>query len=276
MNCTVWLQSSSVPSQFSAIGFTVSSGEDLAALASRVTEGADTIDANAGQYLRWAPPSGEQLWLQVKRNGDAMGMNPHFEGKSSVRVAVEARVVRDAHTPLDGTFLAWANPPAGAATGGDYPFAFDCPDAATHDGLTLPATLTAQIAAFAQQITVHETATAYDAAQIAQGLSFGSRSFIPSGLISPSGEPVTPPESHALIAGQVIEAAERRNAVTGRPFWWALVDTVGGTFDVVIDPSLLTAPVEAGNVIAGWFWLSGRLQKTAARPTGWLRKLTGY
>jgi hypothetical protein len=262
----------SVPSQFSAIGFDVSSGEDLAALASRVAERAETIDANDGQYLKWAPPSGEQLWLQVKRNGDAMGMNPHFEGKSSVFVEVEGRVVRDAHTPLDGTFLAWANPPAGP---GAYPFAFDCPDAATHDALTLPATLGAQIAAFAQQITVYASQPAYDAAQAAQGLPLGSRSFIPSGIISPSGEPVIPPESHALIAGQVLEAGERRNAVTGHPFWWALVDSVGGTFDVVIDPSLLFAPVRAGNVIAGWFWLSGRLQTTVPRPRGWLHKLTG-
>ena len=265
-----------MPSQFSAIGFTVSSAEDLAALASRVAERADTINASAGQYLKWAPPSGEQLWLQVKYSGDAMGMNPHFEGKSSVRVAVEARIARDGQTPLDGTFLAWANPPAGAASGGDYPFAFDCPDAATHEALTLPATLTAQIAAFAQQITVYESRQAYDAAQAAQGLPFGSRSFIPSGLISPSGEPVTPPESHALISGEVIEAEERRNAVTGEPFWWALVETVGGTFDVVIDPELLSnLPVRAGNVISGWFWLSGRLQAAAAPRGGWLRKLTG-
>jgi len=264
-----------VPSQFSAIGFTVSSGEDLAALASRVAERASTVNAHAGQYLKWAPPSGEQLWLQVKHNGDAMGMNPHFEGKSSVRVAVEARVVRDVHTPLDGTFLAWANPPAGAASGGDYPFAFDCPDAATHDTLTLPATRIAQIAAFAQTISVYESRTVYDAAQAAQGLSFGSRSFIPSGLIAPNGEPVVPPESHALIAGEVLEAEERRNAVTGQAFWWALVDTVGGTFDVVIDPALLNLPINAGNVISGWFWLSGRLQQPAAPRGGWLRKLTG-
>jgi hypothetical protein len=264
-----------VPSQFSAIGFTVSSGEDLAALASRVAERAETIDAKDGQYLKWAPPSGEQLWLQVKRNGDAMGMNPHFEGKSSVSVAVEARVARDGHTPLDGTFLAWANPPSGAVAGGDYPFAFDCPDAAIHDALTLPAALNAQIAAFAQQVTVYRSPQAYDAAQAAQGLSFGSRSFIPSGIISPAGEPVTPPESHALIVGHVIEAAERRNAVTELPFWWALLDTVGGTFDVVIDPSLLSNSVHAGNVLAGWFWLSGRLQNNAAQSRGWLHKLTG-
>jgi hypothetical protein len=266
-----------VPSQFSAIGFAVSSGEDLAALASRVAERAETINAHAGQYLKWAPASGEQLWLQVKHSGDAMGMNPHFEGKSSVRVAVEARVARDAHTPLDGTFLAWANPPDSAESGGDYPFAFDCPDAAIHEALTLPATLTAQIAAFAQQITVYESPSAYDVAQAAQGLTFASKSFIPSGLISPSGEPVTPPESHALISGEVLEAEARHNAVTGEPFWWALVETVGGTFDVVIDPVLLSGrPVQRGNVIAGWFWLSGRLQQQpAAKRAGWLRKLTG-
>jgi hypothetical protein len=264
-----------VPSQFSAIGFTVSSGEDLAALASRVADRADTIDADAGQYLKYASPSGEQLWLQVKRNGDAMGMNPHFEGKSSVRVAVEARISRDAHTPLDGTFLAWANPPAGAGASGDYPFAFDCPDAATHARLALPATLTAQIAAFAQHVTVYESSSTYDAVQAEQGLPFPSRSFIPSGLISPSGEPITPPESHALIAGEVIEAAERVNTVSGQPFWWALIDTVGGTFDVVIDPSLISSPVCAGNVISGWFWLSGRLHKDTAPAAGWLRKLTG-
>jgi hypothetical protein len=265
-----------VPSQFSAIGFSVSSGEDLAALASRVAERADTIDAPAGQYLKWAPPSGEQLWLQVKRSGDAMGMNPHFEGKASMRVAVEARIARDAHTPLDGTFLAWANPPAGTATGGDYPFVFDCPDAAIHGELALPAILTAQIAAFAQQITVYESRQAYDAAQVAQGLSFGSKSFIPSGLISPSGEPVTPPESHALIAGEVVEAAERRNTVTGEPFWWALVESVGGTFDVVIDPALLSnQQVRVGHVLSGWFWLSGRLQTAAPKRAGWLHKLTG-
>jgi hypothetical protein len=263
-----------VPSQFSAIGFAVSSGEDLAALASRVAERADTIDARDGQYLKWAPPSGEQLWLQVRRNGDAMGMNPHFAGKSSVRVAIEARVVRDAHTPLDGTFLAWANPPAGASAGGDYPFAFDCPDAATHEHVQLPATLTAQVAAFAQQITVYPSPAAYDAAQAAQGLCFGSRSFIPSGLISPSGEPVTPPESHALIVGGVIEAAEQRNTVTGQPFWWALIDTVGGTFDVVVDPALISSPIRAGHVVAGWFWLSGRIEAPSTPPVGWLRKLT--
>lgn len=50
----------------------------------------------------------------------------------------------------------------------------------------------AQIAAFAQQVTVYPSEAAYAEAQAADGLAFGSRAFIPSGLISPTGEPVTP------------------------------------------------------------------------------------
>lgn len=264
-----------MPSQFSAIGFSVTSGEDLAALASRVADKAETINVQAGQYLKWAPPTGEQLWLQVKRNGDAMGMNPHFVGKSSVRVAVESRIVRASHTPLDGTFLAWANPPAGATAGGDYPLAFDCPDAATHRDLPLPAVVNAQISAFAQQVSLYASKDAYDAARTAQGLRFESQSFIPSGLLSPAGEPIDPPEPHALFVGHVLEADERRNSVTGTPFWWALVETIGGTFDVVIDPDLLSTRPRSGNVLSGWFWLSGRLQMNVKPKASWIQRLAG-
>src|SRR4051812_33158042 len=203
-----------------------------------------------------------------------MGVNPILIGGLSVLVALKWRVSRESRSLIDGTFVAWAFPLLGADTGGDYPFVFDCPDAATHASLTLPVTVTAQIAAFAQQITVYDSQQAYDEAQAAQGLSFGSRSFIPSGLISPSGEPVVPPESHALIAGEVIEAEERTNAVTGQPFWWALVESLGGTFDLVVDPALLQdQQITPGNVISGWFWLSGRLQTSAPPKAGWFSRL---
>ena len=267
-----------MPSQFSAIGFSITSGEDLAALASRVAGDAETISAAPGDYLKWASPSGEQLWLQITRSGDAMGMSAHFAGLSSIRIVVEARVTRPSHTPLDGTFLAWANPPAGAVTGGDYPFVFDCPDAATHLALPLPATVTAQVAAFAQELSVYESEHAYAASRAGEGVSSPSRSFIPSGLMAPDGTPRNPPEPHALIAGHVLEAGVRVNAVSGLPFWWALVDTVGGTFDVVIDPELLPSPPRPGNVIAGWFWLSGRLQTAkpeAKGALGWIQRLAG-
>ena len=266
-----------MPSQFSAIGFSITSGEDLAALASRVAQDAERISTPLGEYLKWAPPSGEQLWLQITLDGDAMGMSPHFEGKSSMQLAVEARVSRPSQTPLDGTFLAWANPPTGAVTGGDYPFVFDCPDAATYSELALPATVTAQIAAFAQQISSYESEHAFVSSQAAAGMT-SSRSFIPSGLISPDGAPRNPPEPHALIAGHVLEASARVNTVSGEEFWWALVDSAGGTFDVVIAPELLPAPPLPGSILTGWFWLSGRLLTRKPRmktAPGWMQRLVG-
>ena len=74
----------------------------------------------------------------------------------------------------------------------------------------------------------------------------------------------------------MLEAAVRVNTVSGMPYWWALVDTVGGTFDVVIDPELLPDPPRTGNVLAGWFWLSGRLLTgTQQRKAGWMQRLVG-
>jgi hypothetical protein len=134
------------------------------------------------------------------------------------------------------------------------------------------------MAAFAQQVTLFESPAAHAASQAAQGIASASRSFIPSGLISPAGEPITPPEPHALIAGHVLEADMRVNAVSGTPYVWALVETIGGTFDAVIEPGLLPHVPRPGQVLAGWFWLSGRLLTGAhtSKPAGgWFQRLVG-
>jgi hypothetical protein len=87
---------------------------------------------------------------------------------------------------------------------------------------------------------------------------------------------VDPPEAHALIAGHVLEADARRNEVTGKPFCWALIDTLGGTYDAVIDPGLLHRFPRTGDIVSGWFWLSGRLPDgNAPAKGGWFKRLTG-
>ena len=45
-----------MPSRFSAIGFDVTSGEDLEALASRVADQAETVTVEMGQYLSGLRP----------------------------------------------------------------------------------------------------------------------------------------------------------------------------------------------------------------------------
>ena len=51
-----------------------------------------------------------------------------------------------------------------------------------------------------------------------------------------------------------------------------------GTFDAVIDPVLLATEPRPGNVVSGWFWLSGRLHVRYQQPnaaSGWLKRLVG-
>jgi hypothetical protein len=66
------------------------------------------------------------------------------------------------------------------------------------------------------------------------------------------------------------------NAISRTQYWWALVETIGGTFDVVIDPDLLSDQPRPGNVVSGWFWLSGRLLtgESHEKPaSSWWRRL---
>ena len=98
-----------------------------------------------------------------------------------------------------------------------------------------------------------------------------SRFFIPAGLFGDSRD--SPP---ALVdfAGHVVEAAVLKNSLTGDPFYWALVDTFGGHFDVVIDSALLPDVPLAGGVLSGRFWLSGRIVSPQPERT-WLERLIG-
>jgi hypothetical protein len=62
-----------------------------------------------------------------------------------------------------------------------------------------------------------------------------------------------------MFVGHVLAAGERINVLTGHAFYWALVETLGGAYDVMIDPELLPSVPAAGGVLSGSFWLSGRI-----------------
>ncbi len=261
-----------MPSHFSTIGFEVQNQEGLIALVKQVAPQAQAVPAKAGRYLRWVGTSGEELWLQEDKTGALIGINPHFRGKSSVRVRLQARVVREGDTPLDGSFQGWADPEQDRPESGAYPLVFDAPDAAAHVELQLPAIAEVQIAAFAHEISSYNTPEAFLASQ-EDRIKFASQSFIPSGMFKPDLTTLAPPEATAIFTGHVIEAEVRKNSLTGRPFFWALVDTLCGKYDVVIDQSLLARVPSEGGVLSGSFWLSGRLTSFPKQKRSWIGKI---
>jgi hypothetical protein len=248
-----------VASHFSSIGLPLRSEADLDALTERTGPLAEPVDTDRGTYFRWTDPSGAEMWIQVGTGNELLGVSPHFVGKSVVRVRVTARADADSPSPLDGRFHGWADPPAAETGGADgaYPFLFDAPDAARYDALELPAVVTVQVAAFAHEVETFASLDAYNAAQTG-AVKFASQSFIPSGLFDPSGE-AGPARAEAIFTGHVIEAERRTNRLTGAEFVWCLVDSLGGSFDVVIDPELVPDVPTVGGVVQGSFWLSGRI-----------------
>src|SRR5215468_3189824 len=199
-------------SHFSTIGLPVASAEDMNALANRVGPLAEPLAAPNGVYFRWSDPSGAEIWLQVNANNEVIGMNPHYAGRSAVRVGLTARLPSAGPSELDGSFHGWADPAGDAPDTGCYPFVFDAPDYRLHEELSLPAQKEVQIAAFAHEIAAFETEAAYEASEP----ELASQSFIPSGLFTPAGASTVPPQARAIFAGHVLAADKKTNVLTGR------------------------------------------------------------
>jgi hypothetical protein len=268
-----------MPSHFSSIGFDLGTQEDFESLANQLAGEAKRILVKGGEYLRWTGGAGEEVWMQLQSAEEALvGMNPHFAGSSTMRIMLERRVRRQDDSPLDGAFYAWAAPddtdPADpGAPAGAYPFVFDSPDAHASRELALPGPALAQISAFAHEISCYDSEAAFESAQATQPLKYASRSFFPLGLLAADGSQSDAPEAHAMITGEVLQSKTRRNALTGVDFHWALVETHGGQFDVVIDRTLLPRAPTVGGLISGTFWLSGRLLEYPRRGRGWLSQI---
>jgi len=251
-------------SHFSTIGMPIASAKEMSALANRIGPLAEPLAAPRGTYFRWSDPSGAEMWLQADASNKPIGMNPHYAGQSAVRVGLTARLPSAGPSELDGSFHGWAAPTSDAFDTGCYPFVFDAPDYRLHDELSLPAHRMVQIAAFAHEISAFETIAAYEASQT-DDFKIASQSFIPSGLFKPDGDATVPPKAQAIFAGHVLAADQKINALTDCAFYWALVETYGGTYDVLIDPNLLPGPPAVGGVISGSFWLSGRIISQGGR-----------
>jgi hypothetical protein len=230
------------------------------------------IPVSGGAYLLWASPGGEQVWLQVDADNYFVGMTPHFAGKSQVSVSVRSILRRPGETFLDGTIRGWVNnetaPIAGIL---DYPIVVDVPNLATHGRLEIPICVDVQVAAFAREVSTFASEDAYYASREPGG--FASRSYVASGTFTPDGAATEPPHAFGIFTGHVLEAAAKRNRKTDAPFYWALVDTLLGTFDVLIDPELLPHPPRAGGILQGSFWFSGTFTTTAPAKRGLLGRL---
>lgn len=264
-----------MPSHFSSIGIPVESSEDILRIVEKAAVDAISIPAYQGSHLRWSSAQmerGPELWIQLNKERQLVGVTPFFEGKSSFTVAVTSEIHRSDDTELEVALHGWANPADGTPETGEYPFVFELVGHGTSGPFTYPFTSSIKLCAFAHELTVYGSEAEYEALNTT-GPRFATESFIPSGLFSPGGEETNLPQPYAIFTGRVIESAELRNPLTDIQFQWALIRTLGGTIDVVCDRSLITKPVVGGGVLSGTFWLCGRIVEPPPIKRGFFKRL---
>ncbi len=250
-----------MPSHLSTIGLPVGTEAEFWDLAQRVGPLAAGVPVAAGTYFVWRDHGGAELWLQVTPDDQFVGMAPHFSGESRVPARLTRRVPRPDGGPFDGSFHALAVPDT---DGGDglYPFVFDSPEFLRLDPLPIPVDVTLQVAAFAHELEVFESEAHFAEVQDANAddntPALAARFFAPAGMLAAA--PGELPDARAVFTGVVVRSGERANGLSGRSFTWALVETHGGTFDIVADTVLAPTPPPVGGVVSGSFWLSARVR----------------
>lgn len=249
-------------SNLSDIGFPTNGEQDVNEMIMHVLELTDTIRCARGFYLKFADASGAEIWLQGNFDQELIGFNPHFAGKSKRRVGLTKVIERDS-SELDGGFHAWANPRNDEIDSGDYPFVFDVPDFRTIEQINFPHVCEIQLTAFASNdFVIFADEKEYDASQ-SNELKYSSKSFVSVGLFAFDAETeqvdLSVVRPIAMLTGEIKEYELKTNVLSGEKFYWFLVDTFGGTVDVVADAKLIRSEPQIGGVVSGQFWLSGRI-----------------
>lgn len=261
-------------SHFSSIGFKVTNREDFSDYFKQAYEYGEKIITDLGTYIKWEVGNGIELWGQLDVNNNAIGLNPHFTGNSSMKIRVQNRIKRDNDTILDGAFYCWADP---EETGEDgvYPFVVDLPNMEIYN-LNVPQIVMAQITGFAHELSAYRNDDEFDKAQ-ASIPKFAAESFIPTGLFNTKGNDDDQQQSMAIFTGHVIDTKKIINPITNLEFLWIKITTLGGEYDIVADPQIVNEEIVIGGVVSGTFWLSGNiigeyLEKSTSKEKFSLRK----
>ena len=259
---------------FATLGFDIDTEEKFSAQSLMVAEAGDRIALpGGGEYRRWSPGAGIELWAQITGN-QVVGMNPHFAGETTIRAGVSARFRDPGLSALDGMYQVWPEPVTDDPETGSTTFVIDAPDFALHSRLKLPVIAPVQVSAFAFELDAFGSEEAYAESQTGE-LKYAPESLIPSGMFGADMSLADPVRPEAHFTGRVLDSELRINPSTGFPFRWMRVRTWGGEMDVLAEPSLIAGEVVEGGIVAGTFWLSGRVNFAGAepRPPWWRRIL---
>ena len=260
--------SGSMTNHFSPIGFSVDSLESLGQLVDQLRPHAEPRPSNQGVYWVWTASSGAQLVIQEGLAGEVVGITPCFEGESRNTVRVEDIVRRQSDSPLEGAFAGWLSPSVDDPFDGACQICFDVCDFYKHSSFFgyQSLRLEVQFSAFPEEITLYPNRESFES-EDSGDCSLSSQGLVPLGLLGFDGSPKGEPSAQVLLNGHILKTEKRTNPFSGETFYWVLLESFGGYFDVLIDPQSCDAVPVVGGVVSGTFWVVGRvLSMEAPQP----------
>ena len=114
-----------------------------------------------------------------------------------------------------------------------------------------------ELTLFARNLAVYENADDY---MVRRKGSTAPESIIPFGSFSLSGKKEGyEPDPVADVSGVVTEVTLRENPVHRGRYYEIGLSCLGVDFTVVADAELLPVPPQVGNILKGFYWVSGRI-----------------
>lgn len=240
-------------SNFSSVGFDITSEAALNGVVQDLLPASKSVPTYVGgAYLHYQSPEGCELWTQFSPDRELIGCNPHFAGSTRFRVRVTA-VQDHGATLLDGQLIGelLEDEPG-------VPIIINVPDYRQYAArLQPPVDAVVQVAAIAQELSLFASEDELARSPM-QGLA-ADGAMIPSGTFLPDGRRRNPPMPLAVLVGRALQAERRVNSVGKLPFYVIQVKTLGGTLDVLADVEYVSSTPSPGHIVAGSFFLSGRL-----------------
>lgn len=177
-----------------------------------------------------------------------VAVTPFHRGLSSCQVKIGRWLTLDRVNPLEGSCMAWLPPPAGG--GQEQVIVLELAPYGLQPMRTPPYTTTAQIVCFAHAVWAFKDTITYARE------TPGNRR-IQAGSFSPVTETDVPevklsyrqsPITLGLATGTVRRTIRYINPETRQPYYWMLLETRRGTFDVIANPAQVQGDISEGNI----------------------------
>lgn len=238
---------------FSTIGFVVDSFNDIMKFGGEACKNGNRIEIlGKGAYYSLKLNCGAELWAQVDVNNQPMGLHPGFAGECKIKVRAKPFLESSRLSVLDGYYYSYL-----ITDDQDYPLLFESPNfyqtAIADDEIIAEA----QVTAFAKEVKIFSNVDEMSKDKIWG--SWAIQSFTPSGTFSPKDDPNFEQHPAAIFSGYARKVELKRNEITGNKFYHLVVESLSASYDVVIDPILLSVVPEVGNIVSGQFYISGKI-----------------